>query len=125
VSLTTRQAHALAGEWYDWFLARHPAADQQEWEGLRDQVQEALHDAVGDDEWEKHNPDDLWREHEELRKIVRPVLADVGETAQFLGMKRVVLDNETRDRFLDILFDDLAAVFRQLHKIAEHPVTLN
>jgi hypothetical protein len=108
VSLAPRQAHALAGEWYDWFVERHPVSDQQAWEHLRDQVQDALREAVGDEEWEQNNPDDLWRADEDLRKAVRPVLADVGETAQFLGTKGIALNNEARDRFLDILYDDLA-----------------
>ena len=55
---------------------------------------------------------------EKLRKAVRPVLADVGETAQFFAMKHIVLDGETRDRFLDYLYEDLAAVFQQLMRIS-------
>src|SRR6185437_5045412 len=119
ISLTPQQTRALAGEWYDWFVARYPNSDLQKWEDLRDQVHDALREAVGDDEWERNNPDDLWRDDEELRKTIRPVLADVGETAQFLGMKGIVLDGETRDRFLDYLYGDLAAAFRRLMAIAQ------
>ena len=36
--LTRQQARALAGEWYDWFLARHASSDK-DWEQARDQVQ--------------------------------------------------------------------------------------
>ena len=118
VSLTQRQTRALAGEWYDWFIARHPVGNLQKWEDLRDRVHKALREAVGDDQWERNNPDDLWRDDEELRKAVRPVLADIGETAQFLGMKRIALDSETRDRFLDYLYDDLASAFQRLIGIA-------
>jgi hypothetical protein len=81
-ALSPRQARALAGEWYEWFLAKHPVSDQPKWEALRDQVHEALREAAGDDEWERGDPDDLWREDPELRRAVRPVLADVGETRQ-------------------------------------------
>ena len=42
VSLTPRQARALAGEWYEWFLARHPVSEEEKWEDLRDRVHEAL-----------------------------------------------------------------------------------
>ena len=119
ISLTPRQARALAGEWYDWFLARHPISDLQKWEDLRDNVHEALREAIGDGHWEQNNPDDLWREDEELRKAVRPVLADLGETSQFLGMKRIALNNEARDRFLDDLYDDLAAAFHRLIGISQ------
>jgi integrase len=119
-SLTPRQARALAGEWYDWFIARHPVSDRQTWENLRDQVQGALREAVGDEQWEQNNPDDLWRDDEELRKAVRPVLADLGETAQFLGMKGMALDNEARDRFLKVLYDDLSAVLHRLIRISDN-----
>ena len=119
VSLTPRQARALAGEWYDWFIERHPVSDQRKWEHLRDQVHEALRDAVGDHEWEQNNPDDLWRDDEDLRKAIRPVLADVGETAQFLAMKGIALDSEARARFLDHLYDDLSAAFKRLIGISQ------
>lgn len=116
--LRPRQARALAGEWYDWFITRHPISELQKWEALRGQVHDALREAIGDDQWEQNNPDDLWLEDEEFRTVGRPILADVGETAQFLGMKRMALNNEARNRFLDFLYDDLAAVFRRLIGIA-------
>ena len=50
---------------------------------------------------------------------MRPILADVGETAQFLAMKRLVLNSDARDRFLDWLYDDLAAALRRLLRIAD------
>ena len=123
ISLTRQQTRALAGEWYDWFIARHPTSDLQKWEDLRDKVHETLVEAAGDDVWNQNDPDDLWRDDEELRKEVRPVLADVGETAQFLAMKRLVLDGDTRNRFLDYLYDDLAAAFQRLIKIAQGDYT--
>jgi integrase len=119
IALTPRQARALAGEWYEWFLAKHPVNDQQKWEALRDQVHEALREAAGHDEWEHGDPDDLWREDPELRRAVRPVLADVGETAQFLALKRLTLNDEARQRFLDWLYEDLAAALRKLMRVAE------
>jgi len=59
IQLTRHQARALAGEWYDWFLARHSAEDKN-WEALRDKVQDAMARAVGEREWATSNPDDLW-----------------------------------------------------------------
>jgi integrase len=119
IALTLRQARALAGEWYEWFIARHPASDGGKWEALRDQVHDALREAVGEDQWERSDPDALWREDAELRKAMRPVLADVGETAQFLAMKRLTLNSEARDRFLDWLHEDLAEALRRLLRIAD------
>jgi hypothetical protein len=36
VGLTPQQARALAGEWYEWFIARHPAVNRSKWEDIRD-----------------------------------------------------------------------------------------
>jgi integrase len=118
IALTPRQTRALAGEWYEWFLARHPVSDEVKWKALRDQVHDALREAAGDDAWERSDPDALWREDAELRRAVRPVLADIGETAQFLALKRLVLNEDARQRFLDWLYEDLAAALRRLIRTA-------
>jgi hypothetical protein len=117
IALTSRQARALAGEWYEWFVVR--LRDAETWEDLRDRVHEALKETVGYDAWERSHPDDLWSQDEDLRKEVRPVLADVGETAQFLTVKGLSLNSEARDRFLDWLYDDLAAALRKLIRVAQ------
>ena len=82
-------------------------------------MHEALREAAGDAEWERSDPDELWGEDGELRREVYPVLADVGETAQFLAMKGLVLNGEGRESFLYWLYDDLAAAFRKLMRVAE------
>jgi len=119
ISLTHRQARALAGEWYDWFLARHPLSEKENWEQLRDKVHDAMREAIGDEEWEKGNPDDLWRDDEKLRELMRPVLADAGETSQFLAMKAMTLDNKARDQFLDFLYDDLSEALKRLMRMSD------
>ena len=118
LSLIPQQARAFAGEWYDWFVARHPFRQIEAWEDLKDEVQRSLRESVSEKVWEENDPDDLWREDEEVRKAVRPVLVDLAETAQFLAMKRMALDNETRDRFLDFLYEDLAEAFNRLIRLA-------
>jgi integrase len=50
---------------------------------------------------------------------MRPVFADAGETAQFLAMKGLTLNSEARDRFLDWLYEDLAAALRKLIRVAQ------
>jgi integrase len=114
IALTPRQARALAGEWYEWFVARHPISDRQKWEALRDELHDAERETVGEAEWEQSDPDELWREDEDFRKAMRPAFADAGETAQFLAMKGLVLSSEARDRFLDWLYEDLSAALRRL-----------
>jgi hypothetical protein len=57
ITLAPRQAAGLAGEWYDWFLARHPLSDEEQWEEWRDKIQSALKDAAGGQEathWKEH-----------------------------------------------------------------------
>jgi integrase len=119
ISLTRQQARALAGEWYHWFIARHPTTDLEQWDAVRERVHEALREAVGAAEWERSDPDELWPENAKLRKEVYPVLADVGETAQFLAMKRLTLNAEGRESFLYWLYDDLAAVLKKLERLAK------
>jgi hypothetical protein len=80
ISLTPRQARALAGEWYEWFLARHASSDMDA-QRARDEVQEAMRKAVGEKRWEANHPDELWEHDEELRNSGRlygrylPILA--------------------------------------------------
>jgi len=119
IALTRQQARALAGEWYHWFIARHPTANLEKWETIREQVHDALRDTVGHAEWEQSDPDELWREDAKLRKEVYPVLADVGETAQFLNMKRLTLNAEGRESLLYWLYDDLVAVLKKLERLAK------
>ncbi len=119
IALTRQQARALAGEWYHWFIARHPTSDVEKWEAIRDQVQEAMRETVGEPEWERSDPDELWQKDPELRSAVYPVLADIRETDQFLAMKQLTLNREGRESFLYWLYDDLAAVLRKLIRVAE------
>ena len=99
IELTQQEARALAGEWYHWFVVRHPLGNLEHWEALRDRVHEALKEAVGDAEWEANDPDELWGKDEDLRKELRPVLADVGETAQFLAAKHLRLTSKLKIAF--------------------------
>ena len=117
-ALTRQQARALAGEWYDWFLSRHSSTEKN-WEQARDQVQSAMREAIGEKQWEENDPNELWEHDEELREALRPLLADVGETAQFLAAKAVVPNNEARVLFLDFLYKDLAAALKRLIRMSE------
>jgi hypothetical protein len=92
IALSRQQARALAGEWYDWFLARFSLGND-DWELALDKVKDAIQTAVGDKRWHENHPDELWEQDEQLRKAVRPVLADVGETSQFLAAKAMVLNS--------------------------------
>jgi integrase len=116
-TLTRAEARALAGEWYDWFISRHAEEGEDNIDWRREAVHEALKDAAGEDEFEQLH-DDVWG-IEEVREAVRPVLADVGETAQFLALKKITLTRDARNLFLDFLYDDLAAALKRLLRFAE------
>ena len=47
------------------------------------------------------------------------MLADVGETAQFLAIKKIVLNNEARGLFLDFLYADLAAALKRMIRMSD------
>jgi integrase len=78
-----------------------------------------MKEAVGDDVWEASDPDVLWKEDEELREAIRPLLQDVGETAQFLAVKGIVLDRSARNDFINFLYEDLAAALKRLIRVSE------
>jgi hypothetical protein len=109
--LTRAEARKLTGDWYEW--ARHAGADREDLERRRDVVHEAFKSAVSEEEFERLRAQELW-DLEEVREAVRPVLADVGETAQFLALKSTALRNEARNLFLDFLYEDLAAALKLL-----------
>jgi hypothetical protein len=117
-TLTRAQARQLAGEWYEWFTARHAGADGDELERRQDEVHEAFKSAVSEAEFERLRAEELWA-LEEVREAVRPVLADVGETAQFLALKQVALTHDARNLFLNFLYDDLAAALKRLLRLSE------
>ena len=116
-TLTRAQARKLAGDWYEWFTKRHAEASEEDIGRRRDRVHKALKDAVGDHEFERLHGD-VW-EMEDVREPVRPVLADVGETAQYLALRQITLTHDARNLFLDFLYDDLAAALKQLLRLAE------
>jgi integrase len=116
LSLTRTQARALAGEWYEWWTARHANASRDQLERWCDDIDEAIYSAVSEELVELAGIDELWRDRPDLRQSVRPVLADIGETAQFLAAKGIALTNASRDLLLDWLRDDLSAALRRLSR---------
>jgi integrase len=116
-TLTRAQARKLAGDWYEWFTARYAEASEEDIQCRREAVHQALKDAAGDEEFEELQGD-VWGV-DDVREAVRPVLADVGEIAQFLAVKQIALTHDGRNLFLDFLYDDLAAALKRLLRFAE------
>ncbi|MFO1100519.1 MAG: tyrosine-type recombinase/integrase [Xanthobacteraceae bacterium] len=118
VSLTRTQARALAGEWYNWFLQdkkdRPPTTEL--WDHYRDVVTDTLRDFARNPE---DDPEEAWEYDEDARAAVRPMIADWGETAQFLASRRITLDHPSQPLFLDFVYEDFAAALTQLIKQAK------
>jgi len=117
--LTPKDARALAGEWYHWFTERHIESAQPaaHWEDLRERVGDKVRDEVllyADRQQEANEVDDIWEHSPKAREDVRPMLADWGETSQFLTTRRMVLEEPSRNLFLDHLYEDFGAALRLL-----------
>src|SRR5215813_5888158 len=101
--LTLREARALAGEWYKWFVAQHednPVAANH-WAKLREVLWLLLEDAAGDPE-----TGEIDQEAPEVRKEIHPKLADEAKTAQFLAGKGEVLTPVAMTLFLDAVLHE-------------------
>jgi hypothetical protein len=83
VTLTHKQAHALAGEWYlDW-TAKH--ADQAgRWDETFDAFVERIEDQYPSAMWERRYDPGEWLEEPAVRSGIRPIVAAWAETEQFL-----------------------------------------
>ncbi len=119
-SLTQRQALALAGEWYSWYVARHEEnpGPVEHWRSLWDalifHLEEHAPDWVIEDGWR----DLEWTREPDVRAGVRPLIADECKTAQFLASKVVVLNSEAQAAFLDCVLDELIAAILLLERRA-------
>jgi hypothetical protein len=107
VDLTRTEAAALAGEWYSWFVARHEEnpGKPQRWESelwwFVDELQSFAPDGVRAEPMR----DLEWTRDPEIRAGIRPIVADVGHTTQFLSSRGVALTKEAQAVFLDFVVD--------------------
>jgi integrase len=108
-SLTHREAHALVGEWYSWFVALHEAepGSAEKWSDL---ALEAIHTRLG-----LPSATASPRSPRELRAFV----SDFGLTGRFLADKEIVLAQEARDRFFDAAAPELERIALRLARNAE------
>jgi hypothetical protein len=122
IDLSHKDAVALAGEWYNWFVARY-----------EDNPGESAHWALGVDllidDMLCYAPEEVreqgmsahpgWERDPEVRVGMRPVIADHGETTQFLANRGIALTNGARTLFLDCVLDKLIAAYSLLERRAE------
>jgi hypothetical protein len=92
VTLTHKQAHALAGEWYLWFTARHEgAAAGETFDACVEQIEDQYPSAM----WEGRYDLDEWLEEPAVRSGIRPIVAAWAETEQFLVGRGLALSGDT------------------------------
>jgi hypothetical protein len=106
--LTQREARALAGEWYKWFVGQHEEnpGRPRDWEGVcwafEDDLEESVRDPDTGEIGELDMEDPEVREH--VRKKVYPHFAD--EAAQFLASRGEVLTPAAVTLFLNELISE-------------------
>ena len=101
--LTQREARALAGEWYRWFVGQHDEnpGEPSRWDRFHKALWHLLELVAGDDE-----TGEIDMEAPEVREEIHPKLADEAETAQFLATKGEVLTPAARTLFLDAVLHE-------------------
>jgi hypothetical protein len=120
-TLTSMQARAFVGEWYNWFTAKHLARERkpQFWETEREalwadfslEVFTATKNEDG-----QADPIELWEDSPKAQARVRPLVADTAEIAQFLAARNVALEPSSLEIFLDRVCLDLFEALRLLHR---------
>jgi integrase len=122
-TLTQRQAHALCGEWYHWFVARHEPKEWEAayWEHLASDVSTTLSEAIWQASGKPYHPEEdpfsIWDDNTAARESVRPIIADHAESAQFLHAKGLTLEAAARELFLDTL---IRYFFRAMKLLERH-----
>src|ERR1035437_1607150 len=119
--LTRTQARALAGEWYQWFLARNEErpGGPEHWALVFDVLVDELRDLDPEGMWAQGQNVDLERVLRDNLTGIRPFFSDHAHTGQFLASRGVVLTNDARDLFLDHVASDYLAAIGLLQQRAE------
>lgn len=118
-TLTPKEARALAGEWYQWFIAREaghwPAGV---WTDFYDRMTEELQAAAISNGIHAGELLELLESQPAIREHLRPVITDEAKTEQFLAAKRLTLDRAARAMFLDFVARDFFAAIGLLARRA-------
>jgi integrase len=121
IDLSRKDALALAGEWYTWFVKRHEDAPgkPQLWEAELWSIIDAMMQHAPDEVRAEPMSNLEWTRATDVRAGIRPVLADLGYTAQFLASRGIALRNEARTLFLDCVLDNYIAALSLLEQRAK------
>jgi integrase len=122
--LTKLNAIALAGRWYNWFVKQHEAdpGPAKRWEELEDHfLYNVLYPEAPDSYHENYQADPKWKWSREpdVRKAVRPQVAELARVATFLAGEGITLNNEAYALFVDAVQDNFYLAVSLLKSRAE------
>ena len=106
--LSQKQARALAGEWYRWFIAQHeenpgtPERWEQNFWALIDRLEEHAPERVLAENWKGLD----WLREPQVLNGIRPALAKETKVDQFLADRGHALTEEAYNLFLDCVLGD-------------------
>jgi integrase len=121
--LTRTNAIALAGRWYNWFVAQHEndPGPAKVWRELSDLFVWEVIGSEAPDSYEedpRSDPDWDWAKEPKVREAVRPRVAEQARVATFLAREGIALDPTAYALFVDAVSDNLLAAFSVLEKRA-------
>jgi hypothetical protein len=119
--LTQREAQALAGQWYQWFVAQHEEnpGNPQHWELSAELLEDAIRDATLEYEFDPFLDQTQRNQEPAVRKQVHPQLTRHADTAQFLVSRGEVLAEEAMVAFLDCVLGDYISACYLLKRRAQ------
>jgi integrase len=125
IELTRTEAAALAGEWYAWFVARHEEnpGKPQRWESELWWFVDELQRFAPDEVRAEPMRDLEWTRDPEIRAGIRPIVADVGHTTQFLTSRGIALTSRAQSVFLDFVVDGYVDALSLLERRARNDYT--
>lgn len=113
-SLSRRQVHALAGEWYRWFVSQHeenpgvPERWNDNFWALISTLEEYAPQSVIEAPWRDLN----WTRDPDVRNGIRPIMAKEAGAERFLGNRGLSLTHNSHISFLDAVLDEyIAGIF--------------
>jgi hypothetical protein len=122
--LTQRNALALAGEWYKWFVAEHENSPgtPEHWDDRKEHLLERVlypHAPVEHLENPNADPSWPWTQWPEVREAVRPEVAEMALTASFLASEGLALTTDARILFVDAVSERLFSAYALLERRAK------
>lgn len=116
-SLTQREAHGLAGEWYIWFVDRYEddPGESHHWDLIYDQL-DAVYARFAPDDADHPDSDPRWMELPALRRHVHAHLVERGQMETFLAEREIKLTDDARELFLEKVESEYVAALALLKR---------